>query len=194
MTTKEQSSGPDAAPRAPGEKELEQFATKHYGKLLVQVRKTVFKGSDNFFGHSPEDVLGQAFVGAAAFVKDRPEKVQELLEAGPKAFERYLYTVVSRRARDIFCDLCRFDVKRRHAVSVAAHDLISDSYREQGFELVEKRQMQDQLNRTMRAMLRMIEEGTSVREIMQTLGITSVRQFYKAKATLLEDLGKLSGE
>lgn len=193
MTTSENTWGSSS----PGTTELAAFAAKHYPRLLALVRQRVFKGSENFYGHSPDDVLGQAFVSAAAFVQDRPEKVQQLLQAGPQAFERYMYTVVLRRSRDIFCDLCRFDVKRRQAVAAAAHDMVKDreSYSEHGFELVEKREMVDQLNRTLRAMLRMMEEGATVREIMDALGIRSMRQFYKAKMTLLDDIERLcSGE
>jgi hypothetical protein len=47
------------------------------------------------------------------------------------------------------------------------------------------------MNRSMRALLRMMEEGKTVREIMKALDMVSVRQYYKARATLLEDLERL---
>lgn len=177
----------------PGQIEFNQFASRHYLRLLSYVRKSVFKGSDNFFGHTPEDVLNQAFVAAATFLEEKPDKVQELLES-EKGFENYFYTIILRKSKDIFCDLCRFDVKRRAAIGEGMRQLVSEGYSEQGFEMVEKRNMMDGLNRSMKALLRMLEEGVTVRQIIETLDMTSVRQYYKARATLLEDIERLENQ
>ena len=171
-------------------KRFDKFCNAHYHKLLAYVRKSVFKGSENFYGHCPEDVLNQAFTSAAAFIADRPDKIDELLQS-EKGFDNYIYKVILKKSRDIFCDLCRFDVKKRIATGQAAKELLSESYSEHGFELVEKRNLLDGMNRSMRALLRMMEEGKTVREIMKALDMVSVRQYYKARATLLEDLERL---
>lgn len=171
---------------------INEFASSHYSSLLSYISRVVFGKKESVYGYGPDDILHGALEKAISFFQKNPDKANQIMEGGTKKFNSYLYATVKANSRQFLFDLYRYDEKRKQQVIETIKSETDPLYVDWQFEKIDDTQVIDQLCPSQRALIRMMKDQMTVREIMQRFDMTSARQFYKAKAILLHDIARLS--
>jgi hypothetical protein len=173
---------------------LKDFTVSHYQGLLSYIGNVVFRKKEALYGYGPDDILHGSLEKAILFFQKNPDKANAIMRGGKKKFESYLYATVKANSKQFLFDLYRYDEKRRQQIVETMKSDIDLLYVDWQFEKIDDTELIDKLCPSYRALIRMMREQMTVREIMQKFGMTSVRQFYRARANMLDDIEKLSGE
>jgi hypothetical protein len=171
---------------------FDDFVRSHYQGLLGYISSVVFGKKESVYGYGPDDILHGALEKAILFFQKNPDKANQIMEGGTKKFNSYLYATVKANSRQFLFDLYRYDEKRKQQVIETIKSGADLLYVDWQFEKIDDTQVIDQLCPSQRALIRMMKDQMTVREIMQRFDMTSARQFYKAKAILLHDIARLS--
>lgn len=100
----------------------------------------------------------------------------------------YLYKTIMNNSRETFIDILRREVKQERDLFEDSDNIFNVGVEETGYMLVDKRSREDGLDKNLTAMLKMIEEGATIREVRERFNMGSMRQFYTAKQNLIKDL------
>ena len=182
----------ESSPFSKVEQMFNDFVRSHYQGLLGYISSVVFRKKETLYGYGPDDILHGSLEKAISFFQKNPEKADSIMVAGKKKFDSYLYATVKNNSKQFVFDLYRYDEKRKTQI-IETIKVDSDLlYTDWEFEKIDDTEVIDKLCPSQRAIVRMMKDQMTVREIMEKFDMTSARQFYKAKANLLQDIARLS--